>query len=75
MIFYPELSIYVSNRTTMKVPSLETVYQALVYLNNIINQQRLIVDDIERKLEARRRMKSNIVPFISDESLVTKESE
>lgn len=56
------MTIYVY-RNKMHIPSLESVYQAMVMQNNILNKQRAIMADIARRAEEQGR--STQIPLIS----------
>ena len=47
----------------MHIPSLESVYQAMVMQNNILNKQRAIMADIARRAQEQGR--STQIPLIS----------
>jgi hypothetical protein len=48
----------------MHIPSLESVYQAMVMQNNILNKQRAIMADIARRAQEQGR--STQIPLISN---------
>lgn len=61
-ITYSSMTIYVY-RNKIRIPSLESVYQAMVMQNNILNKQRAVMADIARRAQEQGR--STQIPLIS----------